>query len=89
MSHLYTPYKSVQREIQHVSVTVPLINHILQACNQKLRMGVLFCVRKNLCDHTHLLGHAHQINNAKATKKCVPSGRNGDVLVVKSVIFRI
>ena len=31
---------------------------------------------------THLLGNAHQINSAKATKKCVPSGRNGDVLVV-------
>ena len=30
-----------------------------------------------------LLGHAHKINIAKGTKKCVdlPSGRTGDVLV--------
>ena len=34
-----------------------------------------------------LLGHVHQINSAKATKKCVPSGRTGDVLVAKSVIL--
>ena len=34
-----------------------------------------------------LLGHAHQINSAKATKKCVPSSRTGDALVAKSVFF--
>ena len=34
-----------------------------------------------------LVGHAHKINSAKATKKCVPSGRTGDVLVAKSVIL--
>ena len=47
------------------------------------------CAREKICNHTHLFGYAHQINNAKATEKCVPSGRNGDVLVVKSIIFRI
>ena len=47
------------------------------------------CERENFCDHTHLFGYAHQINNTKATKRYVPSGRNGDVLVVKSIIFRI
>ena len=34
-----------------------------------------------------LVGHAHQINSAKAMKKCVTSGRTGDVLIAKSVIL--
>ena len=33
-----------------------------------------------------LLGHAHKINNAKATEK-IPSSRTSDVLVAKSVIL--
>ena len=53
--------------------------------------GFLFyaCVsaHENFHNHTHLLAHAHQINNAKVTKKCVSSGRNGDVLVVKSIVL--
>ena len=34
-----------------------------------------------------LVDHAQQINSNKATKKCVPSGRTGDVLVAKNVIL--
>ena len=34
-----------------------------------------------------LVSHAHQINSAKATKKCILSSRNGDILVAESVIL--
>ena len=50
----------------------------------------VLCARKrakNFATTHTLLGHAHQINSSKSTKKCVPSGRTGDVLVAKSVIL--
>ena len=46
-------------------------------------------MRKFFASTPTYLAMPTQINNAKATKKCIPSGRNDDVLVVKNVIFRI
>ena len=63
--------------------------HRSQARSQDLCMEVSIFThaREKFHDHTHLLGHVHHIKNTKATKKCVSSSRNGDVLVVKSVMF--
>ena len=62
-----------------------------QALSQDLYIeGSMLCVRKCakiFATTPTLLGHAHQINRAKAMKKCVPSGRTSDVLVAKSVIL--
>ena len=63
----------------------------LQARSQDLCMGgSILCAHRRVkffATTPTLVGHAHQINSAKATKKCVPSGRTSDVLVAKSVIL--
>ena len=71
------------------------VSRLLTSRSQDLCMGgVILCARKrarekNVATTPTLLGHAHQINSAIATKKCVPSSRTGDVLVAKSVILEL